>query len=133
MADVTGPIGTLPGSRHRLPEGATCDDCGKSAEIRVQGETDSFGSEMADLCRSCWEATKAEDTSGHCDWCKKRAEVLMPRRDVDEGSCGPVYYVCAACRKRDDEALEREAALYDNESFLAGGHGWDSDEYGLVG
>lgn len=116
MADVTGPTSSLPGSRRTPPEGMTCDDCGKPAEIRVQGETDSFGSELIDLCHACWNAEKEafSDTAGTCDWCRKHAEARTPRRDIDEGSYGPVYYVCAACRKRDDEAIRRELARYDD-------------------
>lgn len=117
MADVTGPISSLPGARHRLPDGATCDDCGKSAEVRVQGETDSFGCEMADLCRACWDAAKDVDMSGFCDWCKQNATALLPRRDTDEGMSGPVYYVCAPCRERDDNALALELARYDDERW----------------
>lgn len=43
MGDVTGPISTLPGHRHKLPSGATCDDHpDRPAVARIQGETDSF-------------------------------------------------------------------------------------------
>jgi hypothetical protein len=52
MADVTGPISTLPGAVHRVPEGATCDEHpDRPAVLRVQGETDSFGSETIDYCQ----------------------------------------------------------------------------------
>lgn len=117
MADVSGPIGTLPGAIRRPPDGMRCDDCGAPAEVRVQGETDSFGSEMADLCRPCWDATKAHDTSGTCEWCRADADALSPRRDVDEGMYGRVYYVCAACRERDDEAIRRELDEYEAASW----------------
>jgi hypothetical protein len=52
MADVTGPISTLPGSSHHdVPDGMMCDDHpDRPAVTRLQGETDSFGSEMHDLC-----------------------------------------------------------------------------------
>ena len=53
MADVTGPIASLPGSFHTVPQGMACDECGKPATVRVQGETDSMGSEMHDLCAEC--------------------------------------------------------------------------------
>lgn len=119
MADVTGPIDTLPGAIRNPPAGMTCDECGQPAEVRVQGETDSFGCEMYDLCRPCWDAEKKVmvDTSGACDWCGKHADALAPRRDIDEGMCGPVYYVCAACRKRDDEALRREVERWGDDLY----------------
>ena len=44
MADVTGPISTLPGSRHRVPDGQSCDThSDRFAVYRIQGETDSTG------------------------------------------------------------------------------------------
>ena len=47
MADVTGPISSLPGSGHSVPDGAMCDEHpDRPAVARVQGETDSFGCEM---------------------------------------------------------------------------------------
>ena len=108
MADVTGPISTLPGSTHKPPTGMNCDSCGKPAVIRIQGETDSFGSEMHDLCFQCGiEAEKRSVLSGQCDWCKTEFDKLFPARNYDEGMCGPVYYVCLSCRKKQqDEALK---------------------------
>lgn len=118
MADVTGPIDTLPGAVRRPPADMPCDnDCGRLAEVRVQGETDSFGCEMYDLCRPCWDAEKDVDTSGICDWCRKQAPSLLPRRDADEGMCGPVYYVCEPCRKRDNEVLRREAERWGDDPY----------------
>lgn len=102
MADVTGPISSLPGSSRKPPDGAHCDDHpARMAVARVQGETDSFGSEMHDLCAECLTVWRNEvnDTSGRCDWCKTEQPVRVPTRDYDEGSCGPVYYVCVGCRR----------------------------------
>lgn len=115
MADVTGPISTLPGVVRRPPAGMDCDNgCGRAAELRVQGETDSFGCEMHDLCRPCWEQERKANASmsGPCDWCRKDANVLRPVRDPDEGMCGPVYYACAPCRGRLYDELAREAERY---------------------
>lgn len=121
MADVTGPISTLPGARHNVPEGATCDDCaseGKEvkAVVRLQGETDSFGSEMYDLCQACYDAQKDapdEMADGCCQWCHKHATDLRPFRDADEGQAGPVYYVCGKCRARDSDKWAKEWAEMD--------------------
>lgn len=106
MAEVTGPIMTLPGAKHPLPDGAMCDvHSGRKAVARVQGETDSFGSELNDLCIECLDevrryARSPEVRSGTCDWCKIDKTDLAPARDYDEGLNGPVYRVCMACRER---------------------------------
>lgn len=102
MADITGPISTLPGAAHSVPTGTMCDDHpDRPAYRRIQGETDSFGSELFDMCEECFkeynEANANVDTSGHCDWCKTLVPKLFNRRDYEEGSCGPVYQVCAGC------------------------------------
>lgn len=109
MSDVTGPISTLPGSRHAPPEGAMCDEHpDRPAVVRVQGETDSMGCEMYDLCDECAKAERDHDDIGRCDWCKTDNVKRQPRRDIDEGMYGPVYYVCKACADKDEDALRRE-------------------------
>lgn len=124
MADVTGPIRSLPGSaHHRVPAGAMCDEHDdRVAVARVQGETDSFGSEMYDMCQECWDAFKArdrtEERTGCCDWCHKSATDLRSHRDLDEGMSGPVYRVCGACIARETAALAEE--LEEMESRTAG-------------
>jgi hypothetical protein len=123
MADVTGPISTLPGTGFDVPDGTMCDEHpDRPAVARVQGETDSFGSEMHDMCAECLAADRAwacseEARSGRCDWCKKDATDLADTRDYEEGMAGPVYRVCRSCRKRRDEEIEAELREYDN--------GWD--------
>lgn len=99
----------MPGSRHEVPELQTCDQHpNKAAVIRVQGETDSFGCEMIDMCQECFEAyrewTKSPEAHvGRCDWCKNEATDLQTTRDYEEGMTGRVYEVCGSCRKRRDE------------------------------
>jgi len=120
MSAVTGPISTLPGSRHRLPQGATCDDHeDRLAVARIQGETDSFGCEMVDLCQECLEKLRSEpqDRSGTCDWCKCTAPDLRPHRDVEEGMCGPVYRVCDACIRKEVDSYNDDYndGYYDHE------------------
>jgi hypothetical protein len=110
MADVTGPISTLPGTEHKVPEGTMCDDHpDRPATHRVQGETDSFGSEMADMCDECYakyrEEVKNADTSGACEWCKNHADKLRLRRDYKEGLYGRVYQVCDECIKKENERV----------------------------
>lgn len=124
MADVTGPISTLPGAHYSAPAGTMCDDHpDRPATHRVQGETDSFGCEMHDLCAECYAEHKAggEYSPDRCDWCKQEAENIRPTRDYEEGTCGPVYYVCKACRDRRDEQA-REDDPYDDYDF------WDDTD-----
>lgn len=114
MAEVTGPIRSLPGAGHDFPDGTVCDrHPDRPAVARIQGETDSFGAELNDLCRECLEADRAyarspEARSGTCDWCKGEATDLSWRRDHEEGPAGRVYRVCGACRKRDDDYWESQ-------------------------
>lgn len=112
MGDVTGPTSSLPGSRHKLPVGAMCDQHpNKPAVARIQGETDSFGSELNDLCQTCLDEMAAQveqARTGMCEWCNKSAVDLTNRRDVDEGMSGRVYRVCGACRRAELESLEEE-------------------------
>lgn len=120
MSDVTGPISSLPGSRHTPPDGTRCDEHpDRPAIARVQGETDSFGCEMNDLCEECLKAEREyarspEATSGRCDWCKKDATDLRARRDYEEGMCGPVYEVCGGCAARSDARIQADLDAYDN-------------------
>ena len=119
MADVTGPISTLPGHRFCVPDGAMCDEHPDvRATHRVQGETDSFGSEMHDLCQSCMDEyakSMADDRKGCCDWCKQEAIDLRDRRDYEEGMYGRVYRVCGACVKRENESLRNDYDGYDDD------------------
>ena len=112
MAEVTGPISTLPGTRRESPEGTMCDDHpDRKAVARVQGETDSFGCEMYDLCQECIDEMRkhsAEARRGMCDWCKHEATDLRARRDFEEGMCGPVYQVCGACVRSENDRLRAE-------------------------
>jgi hypothetical protein len=104
---------SLPGSVHAGKVGAICEYCNKPATKQLQGETDSFSYEMHDICDECLAATKAKELwyKDHCcDWCHHSTDNIQPTRDYDEGSNGPVYYVCASCRakkaQKDREELE---------------------------
>jgi hypothetical protein len=109
MADVKYCVNSLPGSTHK-PEGL-CDDCGKyPATKRLQGETDSFGAEFADLCDDCFqkERERWRDSSGICDWCKEQVPRRLWTRDYDEGMHGSTYRVCRSCYDKQQKALEEE-------------------------
>lgn len=112
MADVIGPCSTLPGAVHKLPAGARCDTHPERLAVkRIQGETDSFGAELNDMCQECvdeYRAYVAQARPGVCDWCKKESLDLRPRRDFEEGSYGPVYRVCCSCVEREYQSLQDE-------------------------
>lgn len=135
MADVTGPISSLPNSHHTVPEGTMCDDHpDRPAVARVQGETDSFGSEMNDMCQECLDNHKAylasdeaaESRKGVCDWCKNTADDLRPKRDFEEGMSGRVYDVCGACVSRQNEELADELDDDYADCWDCGGDGYVS-------
>lgn len=121
MGDVTGPISTLPGARHEVPKGAMCDQHGdRPAVANIQGETDSFGCETLYCCQECADSIMAslrspEARTGRCDYCKTEVTDLANFRDFEEGMAGPVYRVCAACRKRVRDDLAAELAEYDDD------------------
>ena len=116
MADVTGPISSLPGALHEVPEKMMCDfHPDRPATVRIQGETDSFGCEMYDFCDECAREHREEmrqPNVGKCDWCGAQNAKLIDARDYEEGMCGPVYQVCAACKKRQSDQIEAEMARY---------------------
>jgi len=129
MAAVTGPISSLPGASHIVPQGQTCD-ChpgeNRPATHRIQGETDSFGSEMIDMCDEGYashiaevKAAREANTFGYCDICKlNHAPDIRKFRDPEEGTCGPVYDACRICRKKiNDHFLEGEDEVYDDRDF----------------
>lgn len=133
MSDVTGPISTLPGTSHSLPKDTRCDDHpDRPAVARIQGETDSFGSEMRDLCAECLEQHRAylrspeaeKQLHGQCEWCKVEASDLHNARDYEEGTCGRIYRVCGACVRRQSEEAAAELEEYDD-----GFDDWDGDDY----
>jgi len=106
MGSATGPISTLPGAKFKVPAGTLCDHCEDDdkktpAVVRIQGETDSFGAELLDLCAECAKKVEdAPDPEWPCDWCKKENGPVKPVRDPEESMCGPVYHICADCNKK---------------------------------
>lgn len=138
MAEVIGPCSTLPGRSHDFPDGTMCDQHpDRPAVARIQGETDSFGAELNDMCQECLDddrkAMAEADHSGVCDWCKNRAPRVRPQRDYEEGMSGRVYDVCDACIKRVNDEAERDLESrghddwddYDNEYDDDDDDDWD--------
>jgi hypothetical protein len=134
VAEVTGPCSTLPGAGHSVPEDTMCDDHPLlPATHRVQGETDSFGSELHDMCDACFTEHKAEMVKynakiacGMCEWCKSEATDLRDRRDFEEGLYGRVYRVCGACVKVENARLQEEMNRYEDD-FYEEDSGVDND------
>lgn len=115
--DVTGPISSLPGANHAVPKGAMCDNHPDvPATHRVQGETDSFGSEMLDLCDECYSKINTS-VSGFCRCCKKRVDKLYPKRDYEEGPSGPVYYMCKPCISAENKRELEELEEYEEDEY----------------
>lgn len=136
MAAVTGPLSTLPGASHSVPAGMVCDNHPEVvATHRVQGETDSFGSELHDLCGECYEehksslaAYRAEQACGTCEWCSNAATDLRQRRDFEEGMAGRLYMVCGACVKRENDELAEELEANSDDSWTERDLDLDSDD-----
>lgn len=120
-----GPVSSMPGSSHRLPSGAVCDDHpDRPAVARIQGETDSFGCEYILMCDECHAkfrvATDADRIEPkRCDWCHEVTTGVVPHRDYDEGMAGPVYQVCPACIAKESENAQMELDERDEDPFAA--------------
>lgn len=109
-----GPVSSMPGSQHLLPQGAKCDShSDRDAVARVQGETDSFGCEYVLMCAECRDGFRLAqqeeyEQERYCDWCGQLKKHCKPHRDMDEGMSGPMYQVCGDCRARESDALAQE-------------------------
>lgn len=136
-AGLPGDVRTLPADTKK-----TCDFiiwegikernteyCKSKANVRIQGETDSFGAEYEYFCFDCadlneimlleykkeqieedkkYEHNIPEELRGKrcCETCKKWVTKVLPTRDPDEGSHGPVYYKCIDCMEKFDRSLQ---------------------------
>lgn len=121
MGEVTGPISSLPGASHALPPGAKCDvHPRRPAVARIQGETDSMGCELNDMCKECLAEHRAyyqsaEAKTGECEWCREAATDLRNARDYEEGMSGRVYRVCGKCIRAANERAAEEMSRYDDD------------------
>jgi hypothetical protein len=66
-------------------------------------------------CTRCWDAENdGKGTTFTCEWCKTPDVPTLITRASDE----PVFYaVCAACRRRQAQRLEEEAAEFDDRYY----------------
>lgn len=103
MSDEIGPNNYLPGQHLPPVEGKMCDNHPDRPSVaRMVGETDSYGSEVADYCHECLvQADEAKEQASieplECDFCHHIVDELFPYKDPDEGMSGPCYRICAAC------------------------------------
>lgn len=99
-------------------------ECDSPATVRIQGETDSFGAEYSHHCAACaalvselaeYQQEQTAEELCDCDWCRREVprKELRHTRDIDEGSNGPVYEVCSACRKKQAEQIQEQLDYLD--------------------
>lgn len=120
MADVIGPNSYLPGNCLKVPKGAMCDSHpDREAVIRIVGETDSFGSELHDVCQECLDSIQKQieeekEKPKFCDWCSQLKKNVSLRRDPEEGSYGRLYNVCQECNQKQNQRDQEECDHYNN-------------------
>lgn len=106
MAGIIGPSNKLPGQSIPFKRNGTqCDECEHEADHEIVGETDSFGSETMHLCNGCYVKFRAQENDApekleRCDICNQMQTNCELFRDPAEGSTGPVYRGCLACRSK---------------------------------
>ena len=109
----------LPGQSVSVQDdewGTKCDDHPEvDATHRICTESDSFGSEYANLCGVCWDQRQAaiEARSEDPDqWetckCGNREPSLISYRDYEEGMHGPVYEHCSKCHEKMNARIAKE-------------------------
>lgn len=114
MAGAIGPSSYLPGRLLKLKPGSMCDDHpDRPSTHRMVGETDSFGSEILDMCQECYDKylsgmEEAQNIPQTCEWCGAVTTDCADTRDMDEGMYGPVYSVCGACRRAESQRISEE-------------------------
>lgn len=101
MAGVIGPNRYRPGQVLKAAPGVFCDQHkGILSVARVVGETDSFGSEVIDVCQKCLDKINNKKTViGECELCHTTTTISR-RRDPAEGYSGRLYDMCDECNAR---------------------------------
>jgi len=111
----------LPGEITGYAGDENCHCCNYSwATALACTESDSMGDELTPMCEACVKIFEAEVISQKfdCTWCKNATYTpvpVRPIRDPDEGSHGPVYWLCDKHRsslidhhRQEDEKWEEE-------------------------
>ena len=111
MAAGIGPNHYVTGQVLRCPYGQACDKHEERlAEVRVVGETDSFGSELVDMCQECFQdylrdKRDAQDELVRCQLCGSVTDTCKAWRDPEEGISGRHYMACQTCRHERERAF----------------------------
>ena len=106
MAGVIGPNSYLPGQQLKVTNGMTCDKhTDRISVMRIVGETDSFGSEIIDMCDECKDnylkhIAEQQDQEKRCEICLRMKKDVKPHRDPEEDSCGRLYDMCPECYRK---------------------------------
>lgn len=114
----------LPGQIRKVSESSSVicetENCQHKATHQLCTESDSFGDELEHYCAEHIEAVRKEmeeapEVEEECNWCHKVA-VLSPHRDWEEGTGGPCYDLCSACRSKNIQA-----GIDDNDELIKKG------------
>ena len=106
---------------------------------RICTESDSFGSEYANLCQTCCDERERaikdkEEDPEQWETCKcgNREPCLISYRDMDEGMHGPVYEHCSKCHEKMNARIAKELDdepdypdYYNADDFI---DRWEDDE-----
>lgn len=112
-------MGHLPGQTVSVQDDGWGTKCDEHPEVdavkRICTESDSFGSEYANLCQACVEEHEQaikEKESDPSQWarckCGNEEPRLISYRDPDEGMHGPVYEHCSKCHEKMNAAIAKE-------------------------
>lgn len=105
----------------------------KKAVKLLVGEADSMGCEYIPMCQRCINRyhkrmeNQPEHEKRSCESCGSKDDT-QAMRDPDEGSCGPVYYWCNACRTKFWKAYH-EANPPEDDDYRYGKPQWDFEYY----
>lgn len=133
----------LPGQSVSVQDdewGTKCDSHPSvDAVKRICTESDSFGSEYANLCQTCCDEREQaindkEEDPEQWETCKcgNREPSLISYRDMDEGMHGPVYEHCSKCHEKMNARIAKELDdepdypdYYNADDFI---DRWEDDE-----
>lgn len=118
----------LPGQTVSVQDDEWGTKCYAHPEVdavkRICTESDSFGSEYANLCQVCVDEREQAIKEKEADpeqWerckCGNSEPSLISYRDIDEGMHGPVYEHCSKCHEKMNARIAEEDAFYDNDDY----------------
>jgi hypothetical protein len=84
-----------------------CETCKVPAQYRLVTKLRLGGIDWTPYCSEHADLRLAT-MLGTCDWCKGTNLLVKPHRDFEEGSGGPLYDVCRACRIKESNDLSEE-------------------------